>query len=80
MLPVGAADGTHLEQSFLIAVNLDTAVQFGKDYKQVAIFMVYNKETVEIVGCGGEGKHRLGLLSRIVVWPALPSPKTTGSL
>lgn len=69
MLPVGAADGIHLEQSFLISTNFDTAVEIGKKYNQVAIFMVYNKEFVDIVACGGEGKHRLGLLSQIGIWP-----------
>jgi hypothetical protein len=64
---VGAADGSHLEQSFLIAANLDTAVEIGMKYEQVAVFMIYNKKFVDIVACGGEGKHRLGLLSRVVV-------------
>ncbi len=68
---VGAADGSHLEQSFLIAANLDAAVEIGRKFNQVAVFMIYNKEFVDIVACGGEGKHRLGLLSRIVVWPPL---------
>lgn len=76
---VGAADGSHLEQSFLIAANLDTAVEMGMKYNQVAVFMVYNKEFVDIVTCGGEGKHRMGLLSRVVVWPPQSqSHKVTG--
>ena len=64
---VGSEDGSHLEQSFLIALTQEVAVEIGRKYGQVAIFMVYGKEVVEIVACGGEGKHRLGLLSRIVV-------------
>ncbi|MFN5833784.1 MAG: DUF3293 domain-containing protein [Akkermansiaceae bacterium] len=75
---VGAVDdGSHLEQSFLVATNLETAVEIGKKFGQVAMFMVYLKERVEIVTCGGQGKHHLGLLSRIVVWP--PLVKTTNN-
>ncbi len=73
---VGAADGSHLEQSFLIPANLDAAVEIGRKFDQVAVFMIYNKEFVDIVACGGEGKHRLGLLSRIVVWPPLHRPSS----
>lgn len=64
---VGAEDGSHREQSFLIAVTEKVAVEIGRKYGQVAIFMVYGKQVVEIVACGGEGKHHLGLLSQIVV-------------
>lgn len=71
---VGAADGSHLEQSFLIRAKLDVAVEIGRKFDQVALFMIYNKEFVDIVACGGEGKHRLGLLSQIVVWPPLHRP------
>jgi hypothetical protein len=69
---VGAADGSHLEQSFLISTNLETAVEISRKYNQVAVFMIYRMEFVDIVACGGQGKHRLGLLSQIVVWPSLP--------
>lgn len=76
---VGAADGSHLEQSFLIPANLDAAVEIGRKFDQVAVFMIYNKEFVDIVACGGEGKHRLGLLSRVVVWPPLRASKNRTS-
>jgi hypothetical protein len=72
-IAVGAADGAHLEQSFLIRSNLMKAVEIGKEHDQVAVFMIYDMRFVDIVACGGEGKHRLGLLSQIVVWPPLPS-------
>lgn len=78
-LAVGAADGSHLEQSFLIPINLETAVEIGKEHDQVAVFMIYGKRYVDIVACGGEGKHRLGLLSRIVVWPPLRASKNRTS-
>lgn len=75
-ISVGAADGSHLEQGFLIPANLDVAVEIGRKFDQVAVFMVYNKESVDIVTCAGKGKHRLGLLSQIVVWPPLAGLKS----
>lgn len=66
-LAVGAANGSHLEQSFLIATNLETAVEIGKKYNQIAIFMIYDMDRVVIVSCDGQAKHVLGTLRKIVV-------------
>jgi hypothetical protein len=74
-IAVGAADGSHLEQSFLISSNLIKAVEIGKEHEQVAVFMIYDGRFVDVVACRGEGKHRLGLLSQLVVWPPLASSK-----
>lgn len=81
VLAVGAADGSHLEQSFLISTNLETAIEIGRKFDQVAVFMIYNKDSVDIVACEGEGKYRLGNLSQIAVWSPLPKTqiyKVTG--
>jgi hypothetical protein len=68
-MPVGAPDGSHVEESFLIPVDNDRAVEIGRQFQQIAIFMIFSKERVEIVSCEGKGRHQIGNLKDIVVWP-----------
>ena len=70
-LPVGAADGSHVEQSFLIPVANDKATEIGRRFQLIAVHMVFNKMRVEIFSCKCKGRHKLGNLQDVVVWPPI---------
>ena len=77
-LSIGAADGSRLEQGFLIGANTETAVEIGALFNQVAVFMIYNQERVVLISCRGEGRHRLGTLKQMVIWPPLSQRQNPG--
>lgn len=67
--PVGAPDGSHLEQSFLVNTDLPGAIVLGREWGQAAVFVIFGGKRVELVGCGGEGRLNLGPLSERYIAP-----------
>lgn len=55
----GSADGTHLEPGWAVAVGLPGAVEYGRRYRQLAVFYVRSGQ-LALVDCADGAEEPLG--------------------